>query len=85
MDGCRWQLHRRSGFATRRGIDHLLTTQAALLSQGQRVDERLLSLHLGQRKENMCGGGAGLEHVTAVFGGHIVSFTPFSPQSLLSG
>ena len=45
VDGCRWQLHWRSGFATRRGIDHLLTTQAALLSQGQRVDERLLSLH----------------------------------------
>ena len=39
---------------------------------------------LGQRKENMCGGGAGLEHVTAVFGGHIVSFTSFW-QSLLPG
>ena len=45
VDGCRWQLHWRSGFATRRRIDLLLTSQAALLPQGQRVDERLLSLH----------------------------------------
>ena len=28
----------------------------------------------------MIGGGAGLEHLTAVFGGHIVSFTSFSAE-----
>ena len=77
-----------SGFAPRRRIDPLLTAQAALLPQGQRVDERLLSLHKDNVRKVCAGLGAGLEHVTAVLYSVATSsrfYVFFGRKPLLSG